>query len=230
MLSREQARDFYDRFGAKQDSQKFYEDPAVRALLAQADLQAAKAVFELGCGTGRLAEELLSQHLSEDATYVGCDLSTTMVGLMGSTFQCAQCRLARFGARAQVRQTDGAPRIDAPDAAYDRFLSTYVLDLLPEEEMSTVLGEARRVLAPGGRLCLVSLTEGTTLPSRAVIAIWKTLHRLRPAIVGGCRPVKLRDFLSDHQWQIDHQSVVVAFGIPSEVLVARKRSVGAASA
>jgi ubiquinone/menaquinone biosynthesis C-methylase UbiE len=222
MLSREQARDFYDRFGAKQDSQKFYEDPAVRVLLAQADLKDAKAVFEFGCGTGRLAEELLSQHLSEDASYVGCDLSTTMVGL-------ARERLARFGARVQVRQTDGAPRIDAPDAAYDRFLSTYVLDLLPEEDMSTVLGEARRVLAPGGRLCLVGLTEGTTLPSRAIIAIWKTLHRVRPAIVGGCRPVELRAFLSDHHWQIDHHSVVVAFGIPSEVLVARKRSAGAAS-
>jgi len=222
MLSREQARDFYDRFGAKQDSQKFYEDPAVRVLLAHADLQAAKAVFEFGCGTGRLAEELLSQHLSEDASYAGCDLSATMVGL-------ARARLARFGARAQVRQTDGAPRLDAPDAAHDRVVSTYVLDLLPEEDMGTVLGEAHRVLTPGGRLCLVGLTEGTTLPSRAIIALWKTLHRIRPAIVGGCRPVELRAFLSDQQWQIDHRSVVVAFGIPSEVLVARKRSAGASS-
>ncbi len=59
--------------------------------------------------------------------------------------------------------------------------------------------------------------------SRAVIWVWQRLHALRPQLVGGCRPVRLRELLSPKQWRVVHQEVVVAYGIPSEVLVAEKR-------
>jgi ubiquinone/menaquinone biosynthesis C-methylase UbiE len=217
MLSREQARAFYDRFGAKQDAQAFYEDRAVRALVAHSQFDTATAVFEYGCGTGRIAADLLTNHLPAGATYVGCDLSTTMIDL-------ARQRLARFGARATLRLTDGSPRLDAADASVDRFLSTYVLDLLSPEDIRALLGEARRILTADGRLCLVSLTYGCTLLSRTLIGIWTQIHRMRPSLVGGCRPIALRDFLSESHWRIVHREVVTAFGVPSEVLVACKRT------
>jgi hypothetical protein len=53
MLSHEEARAFYDWFGARQDSQRFYEDPALCDLLGHADFGEARSVFEFGCGTGR---------------------------------------------------------------------------------------------------------------------------------------------------------------------------------
>ena len=37
MLSSDEARAFYDRFGARQDSQAFYEDPATRDLIVHAE-------------------------------------------------------------------------------------------------------------------------------------------------------------------------------------------------
>jgi ubiquinone/menaquinone biosynthesis C-methylase UbiE len=141
-LSREAAREFYDRFGARQDSQEFYERPAVSGLIARLDLAHARAVVELGCGTGRLAAELLDTHLAADARYVGLDVSGTMVEL-------ARDRTARFNRRVEMRQTDGSPRIDAPDGSFDRFISSYVLDLLSPDDIASVLGEAHRVLAPG---------------------------------------------------------------------------------
>ena len=215
-LTRAQARAFYDRFGSKQDGQAFYEDAAVRDLLAHAEFERANAVFEFGCGTGRFAETLLTHHLPAAARYVGCDVSTTMVDL-------ARERLTRFADRADVRLTDGAPRIEAPDAAFDRFVSNYVLDLLAPDDIACVLSEAHRVLTPGGRLCLVSLTHGTTWASRLVSWVWARVHRLRPQLVGGCRPLTLRPFLSDERWRIVHHRVVVAYAIPSEVVVAEKR-------
>jgi len=215
MLTREEVRSFYDRFGTRQDRQGFYEDPATRDLIAHAAFEQATRLFELGCGTGRFAAALLARHLGETATYTGCDVSATMVGL-------ARKRLAQFGARAQVQLTDGSLHIAAPDAAFDRFVSNYVLDLLPAEDIARLLAEAYRVLTPDGRLCLVSLTHGATVVSRFVSSAWARLHRVRPALVGGCRPVELSEFVDPRQWTVEYRHVVISFGIPSEVLVARK--------
>ncbi|MFQ5668869.1 MAG: class I SAM-dependent methyltransferase, partial [Candidatus Binatia bacterium] len=172
-LSREQARSFYDRFGAKQDQQGFYENAAIRDLLAHAGFEAAQAVCEVGCGTGRFAETLLEAHLPETARYAGWDVSTTMVDL-------TRQRLARFAGRAEVFHTDGSPRLPAADATFDRVVSNYVLDLLSLADIRLLLAEAHRLLTQDGRLCLISLTHGITLLSRLVIGVWMRVHRLRP--------------------------------------------------
>jgi ubiquinone/menaquinone biosynthesis C-methylase UbiE len=213
-LTRAEAQRFYNRMGAKQDTQWFYEDPATRALVAHAAFDKATAVFELGCGTGRFGAELLATHLPPAATYLGCDLSATMVDL-------ARARLAPFGARAQVRQTTGSPTVEVADASFDRVVSNYVLDLLSRADAISFVAEARRLLVPEGRLCLVSLTHGTTALSRGVTALWKCIYRLRPNLVGGCRPIELLDAVAPPEWRIEYRAVVVAFGVPSEVLVAR---------
>ncbi len=81
MLSHERTKRYYDRFAHKQDRQAFYEDPALDRLIAKAQFGSVARVFELGSGTGRLAEQLLSRHLVEHASYQGVDLSPTMVTL-----------------------------------------------------------------------------------------------------------------------------------------------------
>lgn len=219
MLSREEARAFYDRVGAKQDLQRFYENRALEELLARSGFDKAKAVVELGCGTGRLAERLLREHLPLGATYHGFDLSGTMVAL-------ARARLSPWSGRARVEQTGGAPSLPRPDESCDRFLSTYVLDLLPEEDIRAVLLEAGRLVVRGGLLCLAGLTFGETVISRAVCGLWSQVHAFRPALVGGCRPLRLLDFLGG-EWRVDHRRVICSFGVCSEVVVAEARSLAA---
>ena len=51
-LSREDAKAFYDRFGAKLDSQCFYEDRALADLIEHSDFETARHIFEFWCGTG----------------------------------------------------------------------------------------------------------------------------------------------------------------------------------
>lgn len=215
MLSHDEARRFYDRFGAKQDAQAFYERPALERLIAELRLRDARALVEFGCGTGRLAAELLGTQLSPECRYLGLDVSSTMVGL-------ARSRVAPFGARAEIRQTEGAPRIEAPDGSFDRFLSTYVLDLLPEAEIRMLLDEAHRVLARGGLLGVAGLTHGGRGLSGAVSWLWERVHRLRPALVGGCRPIALEAYLSEGGWKVRQRSVVAPYAIPSEVVVAER--------
>lgn len=135
-LTHEQAKSFCDGFGSKQDKQSFYEERALRALVANAALDQARSVFELGCGTGRFASDLLKHHLPVDSRYHGTDISSTMV-------QLASERLAPFGSQAGVVLIEGQPNIPVDDASVDRFVSTYVFDLLPASEQLQWLGEAR---------------------------------------------------------------------------------------
>lgn len=216
-LSRSAARAYYDKFGAKQDTQAFYEDPCVDRLIDRGGFATAGSVFEFGCGTGRLAERLLKEVLPPIATYTATDLSPVMADL-------ARRRLAPFAARATVHLTDGTIRIPLPDASVDRVLSTYVLDLLSEEDIRSFLHEARRGLRPAGLLCLAGLTFGVGLLSRFVSSTWTGVYCLRPSLVGGCRPLRLESFLDARAWRIRHREVVTPFGVPSEMLVATPRA------
>lgn len=216
-LTRMQAKHFYDRFGGLLDTQAFYEDASLDVLVAHAAFDRATTVFELGCGTGRLAVRLLERELPLAASYVGADLSETMVGL-------ARRRLAPWQGRAQVIQSDGAMRFPLADRSASHVVSTYVFDLLPEDEVSAALAEAHRVLAPGGRLCLASMTRGTTLASRTLGAVWEGLYRLHAPLVGGCHPISLDAFLDAGRWRVDYRTVITQFGVASEILIASPRA------
>jgi SAM-dependent methyltransferase len=135
-----------------------------------------------------------------------------MVGL-------AKDRLEAFGDRARVVLADGAVRFPLPEHSVDRVVCSYVLDLLSEADIGRFLSEAHRVLMPGGRLCIASLTRGVGLPSRIVASVWMSVFRLRPALVGGCRPILVRGFVDPENWRIVHRRVLTPYGVPSEVLV-----------
>jgi len=215
VLSASEARAYYDHFGKKQDSQGFYEDPALDDLIANASFQDAEAVFEFGCGTGKLAAGLLKEHLPSSATYSGCDVSPVMVEL-------ATERIAPYAERARVVRSDGTIHFQLSDQSVDRVICSYVLDLLSEQDARLVFAQARRVLKPEGKLCLVSLTEGVTLTSRVVSSIWKGVFRMRPSLVGGCRPIRLEPYVDQECWQFEYRNVVTAFGVPSEVLIVNR--------
>lgn len=204
----------YDRHGAKQDGAGWYEDPPLRRLIDHLALDEATAALEIGAGTGRFAEWLLDR-MPSDARYTAVDLSGEMCRL-------ARRRLESFGDRITVHHGP-AHAIDAPPGAFDRITSTYVFDIWSEDAIREAIEACHRWLRPDGILGLVGLTEGETWLGRLVSSTWRAVHRRRPRWVGGCRPLALTPFLPPERWRITHRSVVRAWGIPSEVLVARRR-------
>jgi ubiquinone/menaquinone biosynthesis C-methylase UbiE len=213
-LTRAQAAAYYDHFGARQDTQSFYEDAALDNLIAHADFESAQDVFELGCGTGRFATRLLSRHLPPSASYLGVDISRTMVKL-------AQQRVAQNADQANVMLTDGSMRFPVDDHSVDRVVATYVFDLLTDSDIQKALSETARVLAPNGKLCLVSLTQGVTVTSKIVSTLWSLVYRMHAPLVGGCRPIHLEALLGTPGWSIDYRTVITRWGVPSEVLIAK---------
>jgi len=131
MLSHHESRAVYDRIGARQDWQAFYEGPATADLAAHLELDQARAVLEFGCGTGALAAALLRERLSDQCRYLALDSSPVMARL-------AAAKLAPWGERAEVRLSDGSLALAAVDGSFDRLLSAYVLDLLSEDDILAV--------------------------------------------------------------------------------------------
>jgi ubiquinone/menaquinone biosynthesis C-methylase UbiE len=214
MLGYAEARKFYDAFGERQDKQ-FYEEAATNLLLEYGEFHKARSIVEFGCGTGKLASRLLNGIVPDDCQYLGLDISQTMIRL-------CQDNINPFAERAACQQTNGEPVINMPDQSTDRFVSLYVMDLLSEEDTISLLKEAQRILTPGGYLCLASLTHGTTLISGAVAFIWRCLYKLKPSFVGGCTPINLTRFLDEEKWEIGTDTIVVSFGVPSQVVIATR--------
>lgn len=215
-LDSEAARRVYNRIGRFQDTQRFYEDPATLLLVELADLDSGHAVFELGCGTARLAVKLLTSSLPSDARYLGVDVSPVMVRL-------ASHRLAPWAGRATVQLLE-PPAVTLPgdNGTFDRFIASYVFDLLTPAAASALIAEAARLLVPGGQLGLVSLTHGPTASSRVISSVWNAITRRWPSLVGGCNPIELADLVTGPEWAVQQREVVVRFGVPSEVVVARR--------
>jgi ubiquinone/menaquinone biosynthesis C-methylase UbiE len=212
-LTSEQARRVYDRIGRVQDLQAFYEHRAIEELLAHADFEDARAVFELGYGTGAFAQRVIDGFLPAASRYVGIDVSPKMQAL-------ARRRLGSRLVRADLRLGDGSLHLPFEAGTFDRFVATYVFDLLSDADIEFVLREAERVLTPDGRLCLASLTCGETPASRLVTRLWQAVWSHQPELVGGCRPLRLADRLDPDAWTIRHRAVVTTVAVSSEVLVA----------
>ena len=203
---------FYDSFGSKQDKQGYYEDTALDRMVEFGDFTNAENIVEFGYGTGRLARRLLQ--IAPAARYIGFDISTTMQEL-------AINRVADVADRAIIHLlAPGSVDIPLADRSADRVVSTYVLELLPDAAIDGFLATARRILKPDGLLCLVSLSHGKGIVSRSVSAIWTMLFRLRPTLVGGCRPIDLERAVVAAGWRTLQHARVTRWGITSAVIVA----------
>ncbi len=216
MLSHTEAKDFYDRLGARQDEGSYFEAPALAMLRQHAAFATAQRLFEFGCGTGSFAAAILADELPANATYVGLDQSTTMV-------QLAAARVAPFGARATVALSGGAMRLPVATGTVDRFVCNYVLDLLPADEIAQLLAEAHRTLCPGGLLCLTSLTHGTTPRSWLLMTGWQAIYLINPQRFGGCRPIAVIPYLHEVRWEVRHRAISITRGLASEVVIAARR-------
>jgi SAM-dependent methyltransferase len=239
-LSRSEARQVYDRFAEEghatggKDADSGYGGPAVTAMLEMADFESANTVLDYGCGQGKLAELVFkkkSSSLHNPTTplqWRGIDQSPEMV----ERFRESCCH-DKFGNGCTVELLESGDPNDVSCELHsvDRFVSTYCLDLLSEEDMYKVLDLAQKSLHPErGLLLLAGITWGykskksSSIQTFVMTAVWEVLYQIRRKKVGGCRPQHLVPYLEARGWRIEKVVQTMPNGFPwmvSEVVSAR---------
>lgn len=206
MLTPAAAERLYDRLGGRLDRADAFEGRARSTALARLAVAPGERVLDLGSGTGAALGRLRAA-AGEGGLVLAAD---TAGGLL---------RLARDRSGAHACRATAA-RLPLAGGSLDAVLCSYLLDLLSPADGAAALSEIRRVLRPGGRLAVVSLTGGTHARSRAVVAVWRALYALSPALCGGCRPLHATRLLEAAGLSPVHREVVVQLGVPSEVVIA----------
>lgn len=185
--------------------------PRLRGL-EMAAIQPQDRVLEVAVGTGAALIEILKRVDKDDVVY-GVDLSPVML-------EKARQAVAKAGlTNVNLRQGD-ARSLPFDDNSFDVLFNSYMLDLIPLDDLSVVLGEFRRVLNNSGRLVLVNMSKDREL------TLWERLYRATPArlvpyFYGGCRPVLMAGYLRRAGFR-DVQREFIKNIIPSEVVVGRK--------
>lgn len=208
-ITPETARRFYDWLGEKHDWGGRFERKAKDRALALLEAGSSRRLLNVGVGTGK-EQQAIQAMLPPGGQSFGLDLSPEML------------RLTRQRVPGTHLSEASAGQLPFAASSFDRLLCTYVLDLLGTAVLPQVLSEFHRVLQPGGKLVLVSLTEGVDAPSKLIVGLWKTAYKVHPLTCGGCRPLELAALVERAGFTNIRREVIVQLGVPSELIVAGK--------
>ena len=144
----------------------------VDRLVALGRFDTATAVFELGCGTGSLA--------NDSSTTICRRTPPTSASRSADGWRpSAGSGLSPGPPEPRAIQTDGRLPLPVEEASADRFIAAYVFDLLPHDYALQVIASSP-ILKPGGLLCVTSLTRGETPLARIVSSSWLGVWRIAP--------------------------------------------------
>jgi SAM-dependent methyltransferase len=140
------------------------------------DLRGRKRILDVGSGAGQIVGHLL-KYADRDATITGCDISPEML------------RRARGRLKSDRPQflTADLTRLPFADAAFDCITCGYVLEHLPDARLG--LAELARVLAPGGRMLLLTTEDSFGGAWTSRLFLCRTYNRQE--LLQNCRDVGL---------------------------------------
>jgi ubiquinone/menaquinone biosynthesis C-methylase UbiE len=209
-LSQLEARLLYDRLAPVYDIWGYLTERRARGrALELAAIRDGQTVLEVAAGTGLAFCRIVSRNPH------GHNLA---IDISGGMLHRARRRLARKRLTNFEMGIGSALQIPAKAASVDIIVNNYLFDLLDEANWGAVLGEFRRVLRPGGRLVLANMTVG----ERRGSGIYQRIYRRSPALMGGCRGVRLSGPLMQHGFELRSREYVQQCLFPSEVLLAIK--------
>ena len=171
-----------------------------------------ESVLEIGFGAGRGLLSL-AHSVEPHGKVCGVDISKGMIE----------------AARARVRDAHVEPVIEliAGDGSalpfvpglFDAVFMSFVLELFDNPEIPVVLADSLRVLKKGGRMCVVALsTKGKRGPA---LRLYEWAHDNFPNYAD-CRPICVGGFLRVAGFEVVRSEVGSMWGLPVEVVLARK--------
>jgi ubiquinone/menaquinone biosynthesis C-methylase UbiE len=178
-------------------------------VLKLASPEPGEDVLEVATGTGVQLVNLARRN--PHGHTVGVELADGML-------RRTRARLRSVGLD-QVELLPGDAR-DLPfsDASFDLVVNSYMLDLLPRDDIPRVLAEFRRVLKPDGRLVLSNMTKGEARHHR----IWDALYARGLNLTANCRGVLAAPVLAELGFSEIRREYVTKMLFPTEIVTARK--------
>jgi arsenite methyltransferase len=128
------------------------------------DLAPGETVIDLGSGAGFDAL-LAAQMVGQDGRVIGVDMTPAMLSKARAN--------AQLLGQTNIEFREGLlEALPVADDSVDVVISNGVINLCPDK--ATVLGEAHRVLKPGGRMQIADIIVGKAVPDEAKqdIALW----------------------------------------------------------
>lgn len=186
----------------------FYERWSNRRLLAMTPFETSRHILELGTGTGFLLGEVM-RNTGEGQHVTAIDLSPQMLAATRHYLE----QKSLISDRLYIEQAD-CMNMPYADQSFDLCLSSYLLDLLNEDEIIRTLAEMDRVLKPGGQALLLTMTtefQESTLLRKIAGRLsnmlyckgyengrWNPIWRgLFAGYAPHCRPISLGHYLGD---------------------------------
>ncbi|MCC6500823.1 MAG: methyltransferase domain-containing protein [Anaerolineales bacterium] len=212
--SKEAARASYNRLSGWYDfvagsTEKKYRDRGLEALSAQP----GEKILEIGFGTGHCLVSL-ARSVGAQGRVTGVDLSDGMLAI-------ARERLQKEGLsdRVDLRLGDAANLDFIEAGTLDGVFMSFTLELFDNPEIPRVLAECYRILKPGGRLAVVSMTKND--PPGIPVRIYEWFHEAMPNYAD-CRPIFARQSMEESGFKIESADASMMWGLPVQVVLGAK--------
>jgi len=105
------------------------------------------------------------------------------------------------------------------DNAFDAVFMSFTLELFDTPEIPKVLEEVKRVLKPGGRLGVVSMSKENG--ESTLLKLYEWTHRKWSKYID-CRPIYVERSLVDCGYWVKSKVKVRLLGLPGEIVVTFK--------
>lgn len=170
-----------------------------------------ETILEIGFGTGHA--QLVIGETVKTGLSAGVDLSEGMC-------RVAQKKAATAGIsdRVCLIRNNSLP-IPFAEGVMDGIFSSFTLELFDTPQIPEVLKEFKRVLKPGGRLVVVSLSKDQPLPWMG--RLYERLHTTYPRVLD-CRPIPVQSIISKGGFEINQAQEFSMWGIPVSIVKAYK--------
>lgn len=212
--SKEAARASYNRISRWYDTiagstEKKYCDWGLEKLSAQP----GEKILEIGFGTGHCLVAI-AKAVGPSGRVIGLDISDGMLAI-------AKNRLQGEGLNDRVDLHLGdAAKLDFIEAgSLNGVFMSFTLELFDNPEIPRVLQECHRILKPGGRIAVVSMTK--TNPPGMAVCMYEWFHEHMPDYAD-CRPIFARQALEQSGFTIQNISISSMWGLPVEIALGKK--------
>jgi len=170
-----------------------------------------ETILEVGFGTGH-AQLIIGKAVNTGLS-AGVDLSAGMC-------RAAQKKAAAAGlsSRVSLIRNNSLP-MPFSQGVMDGIFSSFTLELFDTPQIPEVLKEFKRVLKPGGRLVVVSLSKDQPLPWMG--RLYEYLHTNYPRMLD-CRPIPVKSIISEGGFETIQAQEFSMWGIPVSIVKAFK--------